>query len=29
LLDERGELRALGRAEADRVLVIRGLHSPS
>jgi tRNA pseudouridine55 synthase len=29
LLDERGELRALGRAEADRVLVIRGLHSPT
>jgi tRNA pseudouridine55 synthase len=29
LLDERGELRALGCAEADRIRVIRGVHSPS
>jgi hypothetical protein len=25
LIDEQGELRALGRAEADRVVVIRGM----
>jgi tRNA pseudouridine55 synthase len=29
LVDEQGVLRALGRAEADRVVVVRGLHAPS